>query len=106
EQRVDLGQAQRACVAVAWERALDALAVLRDLVPLVARRNERSRRQPDPVNLLLGHLPRPPAPRTPLAGHLPAAGEPEPGRGDRVARGRLAVHTRLAADLSVALPRR
>ena len=44
EQRVDLGQTQRACVAVSGEPALDALAVLRDLAHSSLRPYAPSRR--------------------------------------------------------------
>ena len=73
---------------------LDALAVLRDFVPLVARRNERTRLNAlrDLMNLLVGQL--------------FAARDPEPSRRGRVARDRLAIGAGLAANLPVALPRR
>jgi hypothetical protein len=43
QQCVDLGQAKRSRFRVAREPALDALAVLRDVVALVARRGHGSR---------------------------------------------------------------
>jgi hypothetical protein len=79
---------------VAGEPALDALAVLRDLVPLVARQEQRSRLNAlcDLVNLFVRQL--------------VAALDPECLRCIRVSCNRLAVDAGLAADLPVAVPRR
>jgi hypothetical protein len=94
QQGVDLGQAQRARVRVTGEPALDALAVLRDLVPLIAWRQQRSRLHAlrDAVHLVVGQL--------------AAAREFETPGGIRVPGNGLAIDAGLAADLSVALSRR
>jgi hypothetical protein len=94
EQRVHLGQPQRAGVVIAGEPALDAITMLRDLAPLLTRRDERAG-----LHALrdLVHL---------LVGQLAAALETEARRRRRVAPDRLAVDAGLAADPPVALPRR
>jgi hypothetical protein len=94
EQRVDLREAQRARLGVTGEPTLDALAMHRDLLPLVARRCERPRLNAlrDLVDLAVGDL--------------ATALEAERRRRRRVPRDRLAVDAGLAADLPIAVPRR
>src|SRR5450432_728744 len=94
QQRVDLAQTERSCPRVASEPELDALAVLRDLVPLDARRHQGPRLHAlrDTVHLFVCER--------------PAANQSETLGRIRVSCNGLAVDSRLATDPSIFLPRR
>src|SRR4029077_20696661 len=89
-----LGQSERARLCVARKPALDTLAVLHHVVPLVARRRQWARLHALRGAVLL------------VVGQLAIASEPESRGRIRVPCNGLAIDAGLATDPSVALPPR